>query len=100
MQRNTVKKKRRGGILILLLFFSLLLILSVGKRGFIQQYRVRQERKRLEVELESLNKEKEKLEEEIEKLDDPEYIEKVAREEYGMAKENEKVYRVVPQEKE
>jgi cell division protein FtsL len=100
MQRKTAKRKRKGGILLLLLFFSFLLILSMGKRGFIQQYRVRQERKRLEQELESLKAEKKKLEEEIDRLDDPEYIEKIAREEYGMAKKNEEVYRVVPQEKE
>ena len=39
------------------------------------------------------------MEEEKEKLNDPEYIEKIAREKYGMAKEKEKVYRVVPKEK-
>ena len=77
---------------------ALTVFLSLGKRGFIAQIRVRQEKKRLQRTIEALENRKEALEEEMEKLDDPEYIEKIAREEYGMAKKNEKVYRVVPKE--
>lgn len=79
---------------------TLVLLLSVGKRGFIQQIRVKYERKQLQKEIEVLEAEKKELEKEKENLNDPEYIEKVAREKYGMAKKNEKVYRVVPKEKE
>ena len=87
-----------GRIFIALCFITLLLLLSVGKRGFIQQYRVRQKRDRLKQEIEALQAEKKRLEEEKKKLSDPEQIEKIAREEYGMAKKNEKVYRVVPKQ--
>jgi len=87
-----------GGIFIVLCFITLLLILSVGKRGFIQQFRIRQERERLRHEIDSLQVSKKLLEEEKENLNDPEQIEKIAREEYGMAKKNEKVYRVVPKQ--
>ena len=51
-------------------------------------------------EIETLEEQKTILEEEKERLNDPEYIEKIAREKYGMAKEGEDVYRVVPKEKE
>lgn len=100
MKRVTTKRKRLGSILIALCLITLLLFLSVGKRGFIQQIRVNQEKKRLIREIESLKEKKKQLEEEKEKLNDPEHIEKIAREEYGMAKKNEKVYRVIPKQKE
>jgi len=99
MRRRINHNKRRIGILFLLIFLTLLLILSTGKRGFIQHYRIRQERKRLQRELESLQAEKKRLEEEKDKLNDPEQIEKIAREQYGMAKKDEHVYRVVPKER-
>ncbi len=98
MNRKSSKDKRMGGIFIVLCFITLLLILSVGKRGFIQQFRIRQERERLRHEIDSLQVSKKLLEEEKENLNDPEQIEKIAREEYGMAKKNEKVYRVVPKQ--
>ena len=53
----------------------------------------------MQQELESLQEEKKKLEEEKDKLNDPEQIEKIAREQYGMAKKDENVYRVVPKER-
>jgi len=99
MKRSPAKRKRKLWILGLLSLLTLLLILSTGKRGFIQQIRVWQARKRLEKEIKVIQEEKKKLEEEKEKFDDPEHIEKKAREEYGMAKKKEKVYRVVPKEK-
>ncbi len=83
-----------------MLLLTLVLILSMGKRGFIQQIRIKRERKQLLEEIENLEEQKAALESEKEKLDDPEYIEKIAREEYGMARENEDVYRVVPAETE
>ncbi|RKY51220.1 MAG: hypothetical protein DRP89_09210 [Candidatus Neomarinimicrobiota bacterium] len=97
MKRKSTKKK--GWIIFFLLFLTLLLLLSIGKRGFIQQIRVRQERKQLERKIAELKEEKKKLEEEKKKLNNSEEIEKIAREKYGMAKKKEKVYRIVPKEK-
>lgn len=99
MTQSPIKRKRRVWILGLLSLLTLLLLLSTGKRGFIQQIRASREKKRLEREIEALQEKKNVLEEEKKKLNDPEHIEKVAREQYGMAKKDEKVYRVVPKEK-
>ena len=100
MARQTSKRKKRVWILGCLLLLTLVLIFSMGKRGFIQQIRIKQEKKQLQEEIEELEAQKLLLEAEKEKLDDPEYIEKIAREKYGMARENEDVYRVVPRETE
>jgi cell division protein FtsB len=100
MKHNIVKKKRRAWrILLFLSLIALLVFLSTGKRGFIQQFRVKQKQKQLKKEIAELQNIKEMMDEEEKKLDEPETIEKIAREKYGMAKKNEKVYRVVPKEK-
>lgn len=57
-------------------------------------YVLREERNRVKLSIERLEKENAELKKKIELLEgDPAYIEKVAREELGMIKENEKVYR-------
>jgi len=89
----------RGWLWALLFLIILLIILSVGKRGFIQQLKLEKKTDELRENLETQKDEISRLEEEKAKLQTPEYKEKVAREKYGMAKENEKVYDVVPKEK-
>jgi len=96
---RSVKKKKRIKLVGFLIFLTLLLLLSTDNRGFIRQLRVSQEKKRLVKEIEILQKEKEELVNKAEKLKTPEYTEKIAREKYGMAKKDEKVFRVVPEEK-
>jgi len=86
--------------LAVLIFITLLFFLSTDKRGFLQHLRIQKERHELKKEIAELDSLKTRLETEVESLDDPEKIEKIAREEYGMSKENETVYRVVPKEKE
>lgn len=59
------------------------------------------ERDRIEAEIDSLHAVENALRAEIEKLKfAPEYLEKLAREKYGMAKKGEKVYKVIPEEEE
>jgi len=96
MAPSSKKRGRRAWILPLLGFLTLLLILSSGKRGFIQQIRVRQERTRIEKETKRLEAIRKQMEEEKKKLNEPAVVEKIAREKYGMAKKNEKVLHVVP----
>ena len=90
------------------LFKKLFLLLIAGgvitaflfnDRGLISWYKYSMERERIESELDSLRAVESTLREEIEKLKfAPEYLEKIAREKYGMAKKGEKVYKVVPEE--
>lgn len=98
--RKKNKKRRAGWIIFLLSLLIILFLLSIGKRGFIQQIRIHRQQQKLEDDLNVLKEEEEQLKMEEEKLDDPEYIEEIAREDYGMAKENEKVYKVVPKDEE
>jgi len=95
----SVKKSRgKGGwIIFLLSLLALLYVFSAGDRGFLQQWRIRQQQKQLKHRIEALKSEKARLEEEKKNLDDPAYIEQIAREEYGMAKENETVYKIIPE---
>jgi cell division protein FtsB len=78
---------------------ALLFLLSIGSRGCIEQGRVRWQRKRIEARIRELEKSKALMETEKKSLDDPAVVEKIAREEYGMSKKGEKVYRVVPKGK-
>ncbi len=100
MKKKSLKRRRKRWIFGFIALLVLLFFLSIGKRGFIQHIRIKIEQNRLKREIASLEKEKELLEEEKKKLDNPEHIEKIAREKYGMAKKNEKVYHVVPEKKE
>ncbi|RKY75330.1 hypothetical protein DRQ07_12040 [candidate division KSB1 bacterium] len=90
---------KTGKLLFLLIFTAIILLFSLGKRGFIQHIKLRLEQKRLKKEIEALKLQKEDLEKEKELLNKPEYIEKIAREEYKMAKKGEKIYIIVPDKK-
>lgn len=79
-----------GGVIAAFLF---------NERGLISWYKYNMERERIESELDSLRAVESVLRAEIEKLKfAPEYLEKLAREKYGMAKKGEKVYKVIPEE--
>jgi cell division protein FtsL len=78
---------------------ALLIALFSGPRGCWRQTRVRVERRAIESDIRALEKEKKRLEDEKKSLDDPATVEKLAREQYGMSKKDEKVYRVVPKDK-
>jgi len=99
-----VKKKKKifkrfGWLIYLIIFLIILIILSLGDRGFIRQIRAYRQQSKLKKEIQDLKAKEKILDEKIKELDNPETIEKVAREEYGMAKEGEEVYKVVPKEK-
>ena len=96
MRNKNVNKRRRLLLLCILCFCTLLLLLSLDKRGFVKQYQVWRQRKSLQIQIDALQEEKLMLEEECNRLKDPDRIEEVAREKYGMAKKNEKVYRIIP----
>ena len=80
-------------------FLALLLFLTFSKRGFLQQLRLKYRKQKLVKEIEMLQEDNKLLTAEKDTLNDPHVIERIARERYGMAKKDEKVYRVVPREK-
>lgn len=109
MVNNVSPDKREFSIESLFtLFKKLFLLLIAGavlaaflfnERGLISWYKYSMERERIESELDSLHAVEGALRAEIEKLKfAPEYLEKLAREKYGMAKKGEKVYKVIPEE--
>lgn len=82
-----------GAVILLIIFFF-------GDHGLYQLYRLRQEKAEIQDAIAELRSEKNELEKEKLRLEtDYEYIEKLARERYRMAKPGEKVFKVIPDEK-
>ena len=76
------------------LLVLMLLFLVFGEWGLIHYWRLSGERARLEDQTRALQKENELLREKIHRLGhDDRYLEKIVREELGLAKEGEIVYR-------
>lgn len=98
-RRNKKIVLSRKGALIIGFLFLLLLIgaFSLGRRGFFTLYNVQREKALLQAENEALREQKKMLEEKMEKIESPEYLEKIAREKYGMGKEDEKIFFVIPE---
>ena len=75
---------------VMALFFGLIAIF--GDRGLVELYRVRRETLLVQQEIETLRQKNQQLLQEIHGLrDDPYYIEKIAREELGMARPGETI---------
>jgi len=88
--------KRHNGVFIIL-FFAIIIItvFLFADRGFLHFYESYNEREALQEQIDELEMKKEQLLEEKDKLqNDPEQIEKIAREKYKMKKKEEKVYQV------
>lgn len=79
-----------GAIVLLIIFF-------LGDHGVYQLYRLRKEKIEIQKLIVELREEKQHLEIEKTRLEtDFDYIERLARERYRMAKKGEKVYKVIP----
>jgi cell division protein FtsB len=99
-ERSLKKKKTIKRILLLLAFAFLAYRFLAGPYGFVQIHSLWQEKKSLESESKNLDAEIVDLEIEKKRLAEDEfYIEKQARERLGMAREGEKVYKIVTEEK-
>jgi cell division protein FtsB len=91
--------KDKKGLLTSFFFIFIFLCLVVGwlgfgKRGFIHLYRMDNEREARLERIQKLEKENKELLEEIERLrKDKEYVESLARREFGLVKEGEILYR-------
>ena len=85
-------------------FFAILFLglivswLGFGERGFIHLYRMEKERQAHLQKIQDLEHENRRLLEEIKRLQsDKEHIESTARRELGVIKENETLYRFIPE---
>jgi cell division protein FtsB len=70
-----------------------------SRHGYLRRRELARENQRLRLELKELRAENVRLREELSHLDDPEAVERLAREELGLVKEGEKVYRFVEKDK-
>ena len=79
------------------MFFLLGFILFVfNDMGLIKYFQLKKQNQKLIEDIKIVRKERKKLSKKISKLEnDLEYIEKIAREEFRMAKEGEKIFRIV-----
>ena len=92
---ETQRKFIRG--VLLLIGATLVIIFIFGDHGLFQLYKLKQERKEVQQHIIQLRENRETLIAEKNRLEnDLEYIEKLAREKYRMAKPGEKVFKVVP----
>ena len=92
---DTQRQFIRG--VLLLIGVTLLIIFIFGDHGIFQLYKLKRERAEVQAHITLLRKEREQLKSEKARLEnDLDYIEKLARERFRMAKPGEKVFKVVP----
>jgi len=97
---NYLRKKKRTVFykrILISMFFLLGIILFVfNDMGLIKYFQLKKQNQKLIEDINIVRNERKKLSKKIGKLEnDLEYIEKIAREEFRMAKEGEKVFRVI-----
>jgi len=82
---------------LFLIGVSLLIIFIFGDHGLFQLYKLKRERKQIQIHITQLRENREKFIAEKNRLEnDLDYIEKLARERFKMAKTGEKVFKVIP----
>ena len=92
---ETQRKFIRG--VLILIGATLVIIFIFGDHGLFQLYKLKKERKEVQEHITQLRENREILVAEKNRLEnDLEYIEKLAREKYRMAKPGEKVFKVIP----
>lgn len=92
---------RRKKLVILVGIFLAGALVCIFAPGFIRLRELRARKAELEREIERLRESNRKLQKEKERLEhDPIYIEKMIRQKLGVAKPDETIYKIVPQEEE
>jgi cell division protein FtsB len=92
--------KKIGRWILILIVLVLLYFALAGSEGLINLYRIHLEVRHMTEEIHELKSNIDSLQETIEKFkNDTSYIEKFARENLGMAKEGEKVYKFLEEDK-
>lgn len=70
-------------------------ILFAGDTSLVELWKLKRENGKLRAEIAELERRLTELDREEKNLEDPEYLEKIAREEYGMIRDGEICYRLV-----
>ena len=102
-KRNTKKSQSRSIFqkqffqgLVFLIGLSLVIVFVFGDHGLLKLYKIKNERKLIQIKIANLRAEREKLKNEKNKIEnDLNYIEKIAREKYKMVKPGEKIFKVI-----
>ena len=94
---ETQKRFIRG--ILFLIATTLLIVFIFGDHGLLQLYKLKRERAEIQNHILKLRQNKEVLITEKNRLEnDLDYIEKLAREKYRMAKPGEQVFKVIPKQ--
>ena len=97
-QKMAVAQRQFVRGVLFLIGVTLLIIFIFGDHGLFQLYKLKRERKQVQIHITQLRENREKLIAEKNRLEnDLDYIEKLARERFKMAKTGEKVFKVIPQ---
>lgn len=95
-QQVVVERRRRNVIfftIVILAFFYMGIALLFGNMGFIKYLKLSKTKSRIEAEITAVDRENKALKAHVTALkDDNFYIEKYAREEYGLAKPDEYIF--------
>ncbi len=94
-----IEKIRQNKIRSAIIFGGIILFFYIffNNSGILQRIRLELQRKETLEKIQTAEDEQKKLKDQSKALEgDPKAIEKVAREKYGMVRENEKVYKVAP----
>ena len=94
------KRKKRGNrVFTYILGIVVLFCLGIVIEQEYKIYQLKQEKAATEARIDALNEKQAKLESERKKLDDPKYLEKLAREDYNMVGKNEVPLFIVDEKK-
>ena len=89
--------RRRGSVVLGFALFALLVHDVFGDHGFLAMRRAQKEVEQLQEEIQKLNEENSRLAEQVKALKtDPRIIERIAREEMGLAKPGELIFKLPP----
>ncbi len=89
--------RRWGSAIFVLLLMALVAHVLFAEHGFLAMRRAQKEVEKLRQEIAQLNADNQKLSNEIQALKtDPKLIEKIAREEMGLARPGEMIYKLPP----
>jgi cell division protein FtsB len=93
---ETIKENKRTTAIVVAAFLLFLYVLF-NSNGIVARIRLEMKKTEALEKIHVAEEEQKKLKDQSKALDgDPKAVEKVAREKYGMVRENEKVYKVVP----